>query len=159
MCLLQNVKRPALIEHVISRLTLPSDSHCERAGHALDCLRIAAYSTPSKTATSASASSRRGTILPSAPPVHAIPCRTMVRLLSAIWPSTRASLELAVADGGTVTLDSLRAVVDSPRVVVATITGKLASGTYAAKWHAVAADGAKGSGDFSFMSMSMMKPE
>ncbi len=72
---------------------------------------------------------------------------------------TKASLELAAADGRTVTLDSLRAVVDSPKVAVAKITGKLASGTYTAKWNAVAADGAKGSGDFSFMYMSMSKPE
>ncbi|MEP6831791.1 MAG: copper resistance CopC family protein [Gemmatimonas sp.] len=72
---------------------------------------------------------------------------------------TKASLELAAADGRTVTLDSLRAVVDSPKVAVAKITGKLVSGTYTAKWNAVAADGAKGSGDFSFMYMSMMKPE
>ncbi|MEO7360342.1 MAG: copper resistance CopC family protein [Gemmatimonadaceae bacterium] len=72
---------------------------------------------------------------------------------------TKASLTLTAADGRTVTLDSLRAVVDSPKVAVAIITGKLASGTYTAKWNAVAADGAKGSGDFSFMNMSMMKPE
>ena len=70
-----------------------------------------------------------------------------------------ASLELTAADGKTVALEALRAVVDSPKVAVAKITGKLASGTYTAKWNAVAADGAKGSGDFSFMYMSMMKPE
>jgi methionine-rich copper-binding protein CopC len=71
----------------------------------------------------------------------------------------KAGLELASADGKTVTLDSLRAVVDPPKVAVAKIAGKLASGTYTVKWNAVAADGAKGSGDFSFMYMSMMKPE
>ena len=71
----------------------------------------------------------------------------------------KANLVLAAADGKTVTLDSLRAVVDSPMVAVAKITGKLVTGTYTAKWNAVAEDGAKGSGDFSFMYMSMMKPE
>lgn len=71
----------------------------------------------------------------------------------------KASLELTAADGKTVTLEALRAIVDNSMVAVAKITGKLVSGTYTAKWNAVAADGAKGSGDFSFMYMSMMKPE
>ena len=64
-----------------------------------------------------------------------------------------ASVELVAADAKPVTLDSLRAVVDSPRVAVARIPSTLAGGTYTVKWKAVAADGANGSGSFSFMYM------
>ena len=64
-----------------------------------------------------------------------------------------ASVELTSADNKAVPLDSLRAVVDSPRVAVTRIPGTLAGGTYTVKWKAVADDGASGSGSFSFMYM------
>ena len=64
-----------------------------------------------------------------------------------------ASVEMLTADSKPIALDSLRAVVDSPRVAVARVPGTLAGGTYTVKWNAVAADGAKGSGSFSFMYM------
>jgi methionine-rich copper-binding protein CopC len=91
---------------------------------------------------------------------HVMTAPSEIRLtFSGTIDVAKAGLELASADGKTVALDSLRAVVDSPNVAVAKITGKLASGTYKVKWNAVAADGAKGSGDFSFKYMSMMKHE
>ena len=64
-----------------------------------------------------------------------------------------AGVDLLSADGKPVALDSLRAVVDSPRVAIAKIPGTLAGGTYTVKWKAVAADGANGSGSFNFMYM------
>ena len=64
-----------------------------------------------------------------------------------------ASLEMVSSDNKPVPLDSLRAVTDSPKVAVAKVPGPLAGGTYTVKWKAVAADGANGSGSFSFMYM------
>ena len=66
---------------------------------------------------------------------------------------TKAGVDLLTAEGKAVALDSLRAVLDSPRVAVARVPGSLAAGTYTVKWRAVAADGANGSGSFNFMYM------
>ena len=66
----------------------------------------------------------------------------------------KASVEMISAANKPVTLDSLRAVVDSPTVAVVKIPGVLAGGTYTVKWKAIAADGAPGSGSFSFMYMA-----
>ena len=69
----------------------------------------------------------------------------------------KAGVELLTAAGKSIMLDSLRAVPDSNRVAVAKITGALGAGTYTVKWHAVAADGADGSGSYSFMYMPPAK--
>ena len=69
----------------------------------------------------------------------------------------KAGVELLAADNKVISLDSLRAVVDSPRVAVAKIVGPVAGGTYTVKWKATAADGALGSGSFSFMYMASSK--
>jgi len=66
----------------------------------------------------------------------------------------KAGVELVGPDSGQVATAPLRAVVDSARVAVAEITGKLTGGTYTVKWKAVAADGAPGSGSFTFMYMA-----
>lgn len=65
----------------------------------------------------------------------------------------KAGVEMTGSDNKPVALDSLRAVVDSPRVAVAKILGTLPGGTYTVKWRAVAADGANGSGSFNWMYM------
>jgi methionine-rich copper-binding protein CopC len=66
----------------------------------------------------------------------------------------KAGVELAGPGGAQVPLDSLRAVADSPRVAVAKVTGPLtAAGTYTVQWHAIAEDGAPGTGTFTFMYM------
>ncbi len=70
---------------------------------------------------------------------------------------TKASVELVGADNKAVSLDTLRAVADSPRVAVAKLIGAVPSGTYTVKWKAVAADGANGSGSFDFMYMAPAK--
>ena len=67
---------------------------------------------------------------------------------------TKAGVELAAGEN-LVALDSLRAVVDSPRVAVAKIVGPLAGGNYTVKWKAIAKDGAAGDGSFAFMYMPM----
>lgn len=66
---------------------------------------------------------------------------------------TTAGVELTGPRGVRVPLDSLRAVIDSPRVAVAKVTGALTAGTYTVQWHAIARDGAPGSGAFTFMYM------
>ena len=66
----------------------------------------------------------------------------------------KAGIELVGPDSVLVPMASLQPVADSVRVAVAKITGKLTSGTYAVKWKAVAADGAAGSGSFTFMYMA-----
>lgn len=66
----------------------------------------------------------------------------------------KASVEMVSADSKSVALDSLRAVVDSAHVAVAKIPAPLPGGTYTVRWKAVAADGAAGSGSFSFMYMA-----
>ena len=66
---------------------------------------------------------------------------------------TKAGADLLTADGKTVALDSLRAVVDSPKVAVVHVVGPMTAGNYTVKWRAVAADGANGSGSFGFMYM------
>lgn len=66
---------------------------------------------------------------------------------------SKAGAELLASDGKPVGLEALRAVADSPRVAVATITGTLGGGNYTVKWNAVAVDGAKGAGSFGFMYM------
>jgi methionine-rich copper-binding protein CopC len=62
-----------------------------------------------------------------------------------------AGLDLLMPDSKAIALDSLRAVVDSPKVAVARVAGDIKAGSYSVKWHAVAADGATGSGAFNFM--------
>ena len=69
----------------------------------------------------------------------------------------KASVELVAVDNKAITLDSLRAVVDSPKVAVAKVLGTVSGGTYTVKWKAVAADGALGSGSFNFMYMASGK--
>jgi methionine-rich copper-binding protein CopC len=66
----------------------------------------------------------------------------------------KAGIEFVGPDSGQVSTSPLRAVPDSARVAVAKITGRLAGGTYTVKWKAVAADGAPGSGSFTFMYMA-----
>lgn len=66
----------------------------------------------------------------------------------------KAGIEFVGPDSGQVSTAPLRAVPDSVRVAVAKITGKLTGGTYTVKWKAVAADGAPGSGSFTFMYMA-----
>lgn len=66
----------------------------------------------------------------------------------------KAGLELLGPGSTPVATDPLRAVADSDRVAVAKITGKMTSGSYTVKWKAVAADGAAGSGSFTFMYMA-----
>ena len=65
----------------------------------------------------------------------------------------KAGVELVTVNGRAIALDSLRAVVDSPRVAVVKVTGAMAAGTYTVRWRAVAADGADGKGEYSFMYM------
>ena len=67
----------------------------------------------------------------------------------------KAGIELVDSASKSVATDSLRAVADSSRVAVAKITGRLVGGTYTVRWKAIAADGAAGSGSFSFMYMPM----
>lgn len=66
----------------------------------------------------------------------------------------KAGLELLGPGGTLVATDPLRAVAESNRVAVAKITAKMTSGLYTVKWRAVAADGAQGSGSFTFMYMA-----
>lgn len=70
----------------------------------------------------------------------------------------KAAVELLSPGYAPVTLDPLRAVVDSPRVAVAKITGTMTGGPYIVKWKAVARDGAPGSGSFAFMIMPPSEP-
>ena len=65
----------------------------------------------------------------------------------------KAGVELLTVNGQAIALDSLRAVLDSPKVAVAKVTGAMAGGTYTVRWRAVAADGANGNGSFNFMYM------
>lgn len=66
---------------------------------------------------------------------------------------TKASVELLGPKAAPIALDSLRAVVDSNRVAVAKIAGKLTGGSYTVKWKAVSPDGEAASGSFGFMFM------
>lgn len=66
----------------------------------------------------------------------------------------KAGLELLGPGGTPVATDPLRAVADSDRVAVAKITAQMPGGSYTVKWRAVAADGAEGSGSFTFMYMA-----
>lgn len=70
---------------------------------------------------------------------------------------TKASVVMLGAGNKAISLDSLRAVVDSPRVAVAKVLGTVPAGNYTVKWTAVAADGADGSGSFGFMYMASNK--
>lgn len=65
----------------------------------------------------------------------------------------KAGVDLLTANGQTIALDSLRAVVDSPKVAVAKVAGAMAGGIYTVRWHATAADGAAGKGEYSFTFM------
>lgn len=68
-----------------------------------------------------------------------------------------ASVELLAADSTRVKLSALAAVSDSDRVAVAKVSQPLKNGTYTVQWKAVAADGAAGSGSFTFMYMAAKK--
>lgn len=68
-----------------------------------------------------------------------------------------ASVELLAADSSRVTVSALAAVPDSERVAVAKVSQPLKNGTYTVQWKAVAADGAAGSGAFTFMYMAAKK--
>lgn len=67
---------------------------------------------------------------------------------------SKATVELRGADSARVALGPLTAVTDSTRVAVVKITGPLKDGTHTVRWTAVAADGAAGSGSYSFMYMA-----
>lgn len=68
-----------------------------------------------------------------------------------------ASVELMAADSARVKVSALAAVPDSERVAVAKVSEPLKNGTYTVQWKAIAADGAAGSGSFSFMYMAAKK--
>ncbi len=70
---------------------------------------------------------------------------------------SKASVELLAADGSHVNVSALAAVADSHHVAVAKVDGALKNSTYTVRWKAVAADGAAGSGAFSFMYMAEAK--
>ena len=67
---------------------------------------------------------------------------------------SKASVELIGADSARIAVEPLQAVTDSARVAVSKVVGSLQSGTYTVRWKAVAADGAAGSGSFTFMYMA-----
>ena len=86
---------------------------------------------------------------------HVMAAPTEVRLtFSGAIDVSKASVELTNAENKPVALESLRAVADSNQVAVTKIKAPLAGGTYTVNWKAVAADGAAGSGSFSFMYMA-----
>jgi methionine-rich copper-binding protein CopC len=64
-----------------------------------------------------------------------------------------AGVELVGSDNKVISLDSLRSVVDSPRVATAQIAGPVGVGPYTVRWHAIALDGAAGNGSFNFTYM------
>lgn len=68
-----------------------------------------------------------------------------------------ASVQLLAADSTRVKIGALAAVSDSDRVAVAKVSQPLKNGTYTVQWKAIAADGAAGSGSFSFMYMAEKK--
>lgn len=68
-----------------------------------------------------------------------------------------ASLELLAADSTRVKTSALVAVPDSERVAVAKVAEPLKNGTYTVQWKAIAADGAAGSGSYTFMYMAAKK--
>lgn len=68
-----------------------------------------------------------------------------------------ASVELLAADSSRVKVSALAAVPDSERVAVAKVSQPLKNGTYTVQWTAIAADGAAGSGSFTFMYMAAKK--
>ncbi len=68
-----------------------------------------------------------------------------------------ATVELLAADSTRVKVGALAAVPDSERVAVAKVAGALKNGTYTVQWKAIAADGAAGSGSYTFMYMAAKK--
>ncbi|MBX9854827.1 MAG: copper resistance protein CopC [Gemmatimonadaceae bacterium] len=68
-----------------------------------------------------------------------------------------ASVQLLAADSTRVKVGALTAVPDSERVAVAKVSEPLKNGTYTVQWKAIAADGAAGSGSYSFMYMAAKK--
>ena len=86
---------------------------------------------------------------------HVMTAPTEIRLtFTGLIDVAKAGIEFVDSANKAVATDSLRAVPDSVRVAVAKITGKMTGGTYTVRWKAVAADGAPGSGAFSFMYMA-----
>jgi len=63
---------------------------------------------------------------------------------------TFTRIELIGPDGASVTLDSLRAVTDSSRIIVARIASALKSGTYTVRWQIAGKDGHPVRGRFTF---------
>lgn len=70
---------------------------------------------------------------------------------------TTARAELVASDSSQIRISALAAVRDSNQVAVAKVLGPLENGTYTVRWKAIAADGAAGSGSFSFMYMAPSK--
>ena len=68
-----------------------------------------------------------------------------------------ASVELLADDSTRVKVGALAAVPDSERVAVAKVAGEMKNGTYTVQWKAIAADGATGSGSYTFMYMASEK--
>lgn len=83
----------------------------------------------------------------------AAPAEIRLTFTASINPA-RTGIDLIGPDHAPVAMDSVRAVVDSPQVAIARITGKLAGGAHTVRWKAVAADGESGAGSFTFMYMA-----
>ncbi len=83
----------------------------------------------------------------------AAPAEIRLTFTASINPA-KTGIDLLGPDKAPVAMDSVRAVVDSPQVAIAKITGKLAGGAYTVRWKAVAVDGESGAGSFTFMYMA-----
>lgn len=117
----------------------------------------AATAGPELTAASISAAAVHIGLASSVPAkdAHVMKAPTELRLtFTGTIDVSKATVELRGADSAKVALGPLAAVPDSARVAIVKINGPLKGGTHTVRWTAVAADGAQGSGSYSFMYMA-----